>query len=255
MFSCDPLLLLQSTLENGIVNWIVALELAMDLGMLGEAEKIAGEIMEKMGPYPEILRRRALILIARGDTGAGAVYLRKLSRMPFYRQEAARLLRLLDRGGAVYSEPRIAAMRGNRDTVDYLTFNGLPGDVILGNLLQSSQGNKMAFDYLMTWCLLTHRLDAVAALAPAAPAFGYDALPRPWEEALCLYRSVKSMEAPSGVAFNGIRPETVERLSAFSQAWLRVENDPKAAETLSPAFGDSYFYYSVFRYCRGDAHE
>jgi hypothetical protein len=47
----------------------------------------------------------------------------------------------------------------------------------------------------------------------------------------------------------------VERLSAFSQAWLRVENDPKAAETLSPAFGDSYFYYSVFRYCRGDAHE
>ena len=53
-FSDDPLLMLDSTHINGYVNWVMVLDLAMDLGMVNTAEKIAGEIMENMGPYPDI---------------------------------------------------------------------------------------------------------------------------------------------------------------------------------------------------------
>jgi hypothetical protein len=256
MFSSyDPLLMLQSSFMSGYVNWVMVLELSMDLGLVNTAEKIAGEIMETMGPYPDIIYRRALVQIAQGNKDAAAVYLGKLSNMPFYRAEAKRLLGMLDHNEALLSEPRIAAMCANRDTVDYFLFNNVGNDAILKHLLQSNPGNKAAYDYLMTYCLLTHQLDGVAALATAAPAYGYTVLPRSWEEALCLYQAVNSMQASSEVSFSGVRQETVERFNEFSRAWLSMEHDREAAAKLAPAFGDSYFYFSIFRHSRGVFHE
>ncbi len=254
-FSYDPLLMLQGTPRNGYVNWVVMLDLAMDLGMVNTAEKIAGELMEKMGPYPDIIYRRALVQIAKGNKDAAAVYLGKLASMPFYRTEAKRLLGMLDNNRALLSELRIAAMCANMDTADYFMFNNVSNDVMLKRLLQSNPGNKAAYDYLMTYYLLTHQIEGVAVIAPAAPAFGYTVLPRYWEEALCLYQAVNSMQVSSEVPFSGLRQETVERFTEFSRAWLRVEHDPEAAAKLAPAFGDSYFYFSIFRHSRGAFHE
>ncbi len=255
VFSYDPLLMLESTLTSGYVNWIVTLDLAMDLGMVNTAEKIAGEIMENMGPYPDILFRRALVQIVKGNKDAAAIYLGKLAGMPFYRAEARRLLSTLAKDGTLVSEPRIAAMCANMDTVDYFLFNNVSHDAVLRYLLQSNPGNKAAYDYLMTYCLLTGQLEDVAALIPAAPSFGYAVLPRYWEEALCLYQSMNSMQATSRVSFSGLRQETVDRFVEFTQTWLPMENDPAAAAKLAPAFGDSYFYFSIFRYSRGTFHE
>jgi hypothetical protein len=251
MFSYDPLLMLQSTTINGCVNWVVVLELAMDLGLVNTAEKIAGEIMETMGPYPDIIYRRSLIQIAKGNMDAAAVYLGKLACMPYYRAEAKRLLGMLNNTNALLSEPRIASMYANKDTVDYFVFNNVGIDVILRNLLQSNPGNKTAFDYLITYCLLSGQLEGVAFLASEAPSFGYTVLPRYWEEALCLYQAMNSQQTSSQVPFSGLRKETVDRLSEFSQAWLSMEHDPEAAKKLAPAFGDSYFYFSIFKFSRG----
>jgi hypothetical protein len=250
-FSYDPLLMLQSIFIGGYVNWVMVLDLTMDLGMVNTAEKIAGELMEKMGPYPDIIYRRALIQIAKGNRDAAAVYLNKLACMPFYRVEAKRLLGIIDNNQALLSEPRISGMIATRDTVDYFLFNSVGHDAILRYLLQSNHGNKAAYDYLMTYYLLNHQLEDVAAIAPAAPAFGYIVLPRYWEEALCLYQAVNSQQASSEVPFSGLRQETMERFIKFSQTWLQMENDPEAETKLAPEFGDSYFYFSIFRHSRG----
>jgi hypothetical protein len=254
-FSNDPLLMLRSLSVQSYVNWIVVLDLAMDLGMLNTAEKVAGELMENMGPYPEIIYRRALIQVAKGNKEAAAIYLGRLAFMPFYRAEAKRFLRMLDNKEALFSEPRIAAMRANKDTVDYLLDNDLSCDGLLKDLLKSNPHNKAAYDYLMTFYLLNGRLDEVAALAPAAPTFGYTVLPRCWDEALCLYQAAISPQGSSGPHFSGLRQETIDRFNAFSRAWSQVGNDPEVASKLAPAFGDSYFYFSGFRYSPGALHE
>jgi hypothetical protein len=255
VFSYDPLLMLQSMFIYGYVNWVVVLDLAMDLGMLNTAEKIAGELMEKMGPYPDILYRRALVQIAKGNKEAGAVYLKRLARMPFYRAEAKRLLGKLDDDQAIYSQPRIATMHANQDTVDYFLDNNLGCNVMFKHLLKSNPGNKVAYDYLMTYCLLYDRLDDLAALAPGARAFGYTALPRHWEEALCLHQAVRSPQAPSEISFSGVGPQTVERFYKFTKAMMQTKHDPEAAAKLAPLFGDSYFYFSIFNYSPGTFHE
>jgi hypothetical protein len=126
---------------------------------------------------------------------------------------------------------------------------------MLKHLLQSNTGNKAAYDYLMTFCLLTGRPEGLAALVPAAPAFGYTVLPRYWEEALCVYQAAKSQEVPSVASNSWLRPETVERFNAFAQACLQMADDPAAAEKLAPAFGDSYYYFSIFRHSKGGQRE
>jgi hypothetical protein len=128
-------------------------------------------------------------------------------------------------------------------------------DVVLRYLLQSNPGNKAAYDYLMTNRLLTGQLEDVAVLAPAAATFGYTVLPRYWEEALCLYQSVHSLQASSEISFSGLRKETVERFYWFTNAWIQMENDPGSAAKLAPEYGDSYFYFSIFKHSAGTIHE
>jgi hypothetical protein len=254
VFSYDPLLMLQTTLNSsGYVNWVVVLALTMDLGMVTTAEKIAGEVMENMGPYPDIMYRRALLQIANDNREAAAVYLNKLAHMPFYRAEAKRLLSVLGNNAALVSDPRIAALRAYRDTVDYYLFT-VSYDAMLKNLLQSNPGNKAAYDYLMSYCLLTGLLDGVAVLSPAAPAFGYGVLPRHWDEALCVYQAA-TLPPSSEPVFSGVRRETVDRFNEFARAYSSLSDDPAAAAKLASAFGDSYFFFSIFKYSPGARHE
>jgi hypothetical protein len=248
-FAYDPLLMLQNTLTGGFVNWIVVLELTMDLGMVNTAEKIAGEIMENMGPFPDIIYRRALIQIAKGNGETAAVYLGKLARMPFYSAEAKRLLTMLGNNDAFTSEPRIASMRANMDVTDYFLFT-VSYDAMLKHLLQSNPANKTAYDYLMTFCIYTGQLDGLARLSPAAPAFGYTRLPRYWEEALCVNLAANSESQPEA-SFAGLRRETMERFNEFVQDCLPLGDDSTAAAKLGPEFGDSYFYFSIFKHSRG----
>ncbi len=255
VFSYDPLLMLQSMFVHSYVNWIVVLDLTMELGMVNTAEKIAGEIMENMGPFPDIIHRRALVQIAKGNREAAAVFLNRLARMPFQRKEAKRLLGILHDDAALFSEPRIASMAANRDTVDYFLDSKLDCSILFRYLLQSNPRNRAAFDYLMSSCLLYDRLDEAAALAPAAPAFGYAVLPRHWEEAICLHQSVKLLQSSSELSFSGLRQETIERFFAFTRAWMRLKDDSGAAAKLAPAFGDSYYFFSIFRYSAGAPHE
>jgi len=244
-----PLLMLKSTLTFGYVNWIAVMDLAMDLGMVNLAERMAGEIMENMGPLPDIIHRRALIQMAKGNNDAAAVFLHKLAHMPWYRTEAKRLIRIIDKKENYSAEPQVAAMRANMDAVDYFVLT-VSEDAMLKHLLQSNPGHKAAYDYLMTYCLLTGRLDGVAVLSPAARALGYTQLPRHWEEALCVLEASNAQRTSSAASYAGLQQETVESFHRFARAWSQLENDPDAAVKLAPQFGDSFFYFSIFRYSR-----
>lgn len=255
-FSFDPLLMLGSANRNGLVNWMVVMDLAMDLGLLNTAEKIAGEIMEKMGPYPDVLYKRSMIQIAKGNYETASVFLGRLSNIPFYHSKARKLLDEINRKTVFESEPAIASMRANMDTVDYFIFNGVAESDILKYLLQSNLSNRAAYDYLMTHYMITGQLDNLTEIAPAAASFGYFRLPRYWEEALCLNLATRMMSDSSAAqAFSGISQETMDRFSAFTKEYLRFENDPQAASKLEAAFGDTYFYFSIFRHSTGAHHE
>jgi hypothetical protein len=252
-FSPEPLLLIQNSLLYGFVNWASALDVFMDLGMLSHAEKIAGETMENMGPYPFLMYRRAIVQLAKGNKETAAVYLNKLSVMPFYRREARDLLASLCNDAAIASDPRVAPLRASRDTLDYFLFR-INEECTLLNLLRSNPLNKMAYDYLMALYLLTGQTEKLAAQAARAADFGYKRLPRHWDEAVCIYLSQDSSLTDS---YRGlpVLPETIARFGSFLQAYTPYEDDPAlqatAASKLEKAFGATYYYFYNFQFSPG----
>jgi len=250
--SAEPLLLLQNTSAYGYPNWFAALDLFMDLGALNYAEKIAGEAMENMGPYPFLMHRRACIQLAKGNTEAASVYFSKLSTMPFCRREARMFLDLLHDDPAMASHPLIARLRALMDTTHNILYHDNEETILL-DLLRSNPRNKMAYDYLMAYYLQTGNMEKIAGLARRAAGFGYTPLPRHWEEAICFYLFQDST-LRSKFRDLPIRPETSAELNRFLEACDRGLNEPaRMAETaslLERKFGTTYFYY-LFKISNG----
>jgi len=253
-FSSEPLFLLRYTLLYGFVNWVSALDLFMDLGMLNQAEKTAGEAMENMGPYPYLMYRRALIQLAKGNNEAASVYLRKLRAMPFFRKEARQLLTKLDDETAIASDTRIAPMRASMDTSDYFLFEIKTEDLLL-NLLKSNPRNKMAYDYLMALYLQTGQTGKLAGQIGRVADFGYKQLPQHWDEALCIYLSHQDSSMIAAGPALPVRPLTLSRLGEFMQSYGPYEDDPakqaEAVNKLEDSFGATYFYFYTFQMTRG----
>jgi hypothetical protein len=247
-FSAEPLLLFKNTLTYGHAKWASSLDLFMDLGFFNLAEKVVGELVECMGPYPPFIYRSALIQIAKGNTQAASVYLHKLNRMPFCRKDARQLLQMINDGTALASDSRIALLRARMDTSDYFLYQ-TDEETMLRSLLNRNPDNKMAYEYLMAYYLQTGQLKKIADNVFRAADLGYTyCLPRHWEEALCIYAyedsaTTKMQELP-------LRGETVAELDRYLQSYAPYQNDPSkellAASTLKAEFGATYFYYYTF---------
>ncbi|MBN2189106.1 MAG: hypothetical protein JW699_06605 [Chitinispirillaceae bacterium] len=252
-FSPEPLLLLNSTLTYGHAQWAAALDLYLELGLVNLAEKVAGELIECMGPYPQFIYLSALMQIARGDTGAASVYLNRLRAMPHYRREAAGLLDVLDDEAALASDSRIASLRACMDTTDYFLYQ-TDEESMLRGLLERNPGNRTAYEYLMAYYLQTGQLRKIAEHVSGAVDFGYRRmLPRHWEEALCIHALEDSVTA--AMQELPLRGETVATMRRYLKAYAPYENDPRkellAASELKAGFGATYFYFYTFHVKHG----
>ena len=246
----ESLLLLQSTLVSGFANWAAALDLYMDLGAANIAEKVAGETMENMGPYPFLLERRALIQAAKGNSEAAAVYLNRLSGMPFYHREAERLLSMI-RNGTIMQDARVGNLAACKDTADYLLYH--PSiETILTNLSNRNPRNRMAWEYLISYYLQTGQPSRIVGEIGRYREFGYSRLPADWDQALCIsLREDTSLHAESMPVLP--QQETVAGYDRFLRACgMYRDSQPAAAvAALQPSYGSSYFFCYVFGFAPG----
>ncbi len=246
----EPLLLWNSSSSNYVPAWAMALESAMDLGALNFAEKTAGEAMENMGPLPFLLFRRTLIQAAKGNDECAHVYLNKLKRMPGY----GLLARRFGRGAGtadLSADTGVVRLRSCMDTADYV-FSRVNEETVLLNLLKSNPRNRMAFEYLMAYYLLSRRPDMVARNLYRLDDFGYTKIPVLYEEALEIYRE-KDTVADIVLPKLTPSPLTAVRSERFLQLMRLYETGaPGSQAALIAEFGASYFFFFIFRYSAGD---
>lgn len=251
-FSPEPLFLRKSTLEFGFPLWAAAADLFMDLGLVNYAEKVIGELMECMGPYPFLIYRRALLHLVKHNGETASVYLKKLRALPFYRKKTCDLLAVLGDSAAIATHPRIAHMRSCMDTTDYF-FIAANEEELLLHLLDRNPRNKLAYEYLMACYLTTGNVDKLTDRLNEARAFGYLTPPRHWEEAICVYmaRGDLDLSGATGMNMPMISPYTFHRFDRFMQDYLPLENDTAAAEKLGVEFGTTYYYFYTFEFSNG----
>lgn len=216
----------------------------IELGLVDMAVHDLTECIGMFGRRPAVLKGLALANMVKGDIGSARIYLGALAKTLFESAWADRYLDILKSDPNLSNEKEIQRLRGLRVEKDH-------GSVLVNNeiamlaLLDSNNKNRMAFEYLMSWYLLTKQSAKIAAQVRRLNELGYSEVPRLYEEALFVYayRTGKSVELDGSWG----RPKSGPRIEDFSRIYKSYGRDKEAAfPELAAKYGDSYFFYDLY---------
>jgi len=237
----DALLL---TAEDRDLRYWHKFDTQIDLGLMNMAEKNLVECMEIYGEHPMILKRLALINMVKGNYGSARIYLGAISNTLFHADWANHYLALLQSDPNLSTDARIQHLRSICLEQDH---GGLfhAKEKAFSALLEKNSQNRMAFEYLMAWHMLTKELNKVVENIKHLNDFDYPQIPRHYEEALLVY--VYGTNKPVYLDGRPFNPDMRRQIKHFSQTFNRYGRNKRAAfRELAGVYGDSYFFYHLY---------
>jgi len=217
---------------------------ALEMGLLNQAEHALTECLEGWGDRPIILKHLAMVNLVKGNFGTARVYLGALSKTLFHRSWAQKSLAHLKSDPNLASHQEVQYLRSVALDVDIPTLRLSPAET-MKMLLKKNPKNRMAFEYLLTYYMLNNQLESFAEYIELASDMGYSALPTHFEEAALVY--VNTRRKP--LRLEGLTPNAKlgQRIKHFSQILNRHQRNPvKARSELAKHYGDTYFFYNVY---------
>jgi hypothetical protein len=217
----------------------------IDLGLMNMAERNLNECTQVFGEQPMILKRLALINMVKANYGSARIYLGALSKTLFHSDWANDYLALLQSDPDLSTDSRIQYLRSICPEKDYAVI-GYSKERVLRDLLEKNSKNRMAFEYLTAWYMLTPKqLEKCVRSIEHLNDFDYKELPRLYEEALLIY--VYGTKKP--VQLVGYQPSLKARqqIENFSRIFnSHNRNKREAFGELVKDYGDSYFFYHIY---------
>jgi hypothetical protein len=216
----------------------------IDLGLMNMAERNFNECTQVFGEHPMILKRLTLINMVKANYGSARIYLGALSKTLFDSKWANDYLALLQSEPNLSTDNRIQHLRSICPENDYAVI-GYSKERVLSDLLEKNNQNRMAFEYLTAWYMLTKQLEKCVRSIEQLNDFDYPELPRLYEEVLLIY--VYSTKKPVQLA--GYQPSLKARqqIENFSRIFnSHNRNKQKAFGELAKDYGDSYFFYHIY---------
>lgn len=204
-----------------------------DLGYINEAQRWESEAMVVWGETATHLLNLARYNIVNHRPRVAQRFLNKLKLSLFYRSQALRLEAQLTTGRA---DSIRNALDQVQDTPARFS-NVLNLGPELEYLCDKDPQNRMAFEYLMSYLLLSNHIQRFADNIHRIRHFNYPVLPPLYEEALYIYRLKVGEEVFRQIGFQ-ISADTQERFHRYYELM-------KAGKTaaLQAEFGNSYWFY------------
>jgi hypothetical protein len=237
----DALLL---TGEDRVLVYWHKFDTQLDLGLVNMAQKNFTECMEVYGEHPLILKRLALINMVKGNIGAAKIYLGALGKTLFDADWARDYLTRLQSDPNLSTDENIQQLRCVRLKKDHPTVVFANEKMFL-TLLSENSKNRMAFEYLMSWYLLTKQLDKLVGNIGRLKELGYSQIPRHYEEGLLIYAYSRS--EPVFLHGYEVGPEARRQIESFSKIFNSYGKNKQAAiHELVEDYGGSYFFYHLY---------
>ncbi len=213
----------------------------IDLGLLSVADKHLTECMETFGEQPMILRRLAMVNMARGSMDTARIYLGALSKTLFHSKWATDYLSRLEADPNLAGDREIQDLRARRLKKDN-TALFYAKEEMLATLAGEGSHNRMAFEYLMAWYMQTKQLDKFIQNIGRLSEFGYTAIPPLYQEAVAIYAYPRNKAGEYAMS-----PEVRSRFEDFTRIVNRYKGDKGAAfSELAARHRNSYFFYYVY---------
>ncbi|MDH7501432.1 MAG: DUF6057 family protein [Verrucomicrobiota bacterium] len=233
------------SLREGLEACGLLADTMIELGQVNLAEHFAHESLELEGERPHTLWQLGRIYVLKDQPKAAAVFLKRLSLVPFHRTRALQRIKALELDPTLSSEPDISRARPLRVTND-IADSGLPTEVVVRQCLGSNKRNRMAFEFMLAHYLLESNLDQIAKNVESLGDYGVWETPRHIEEALLLRDSL----AGTNLTTLSRRPPSapVARRFELLRKTLRANNGKVEGieNVLMRDFGDTYWFYYLF---------
>ncbi|MBN1805492.1 MAG: hypothetical protein JW837_09590 [Sedimentisphaerales bacterium] len=241
--------LLFSGLEiKGPTIWIFIKrsQIYLELGHAGKAERDAFEYLATAGDNPLILEQLATIKLVKGQIEAAKVFLKALSKDLIFGSRGRQMLQRLEQDPELTNDDTIQYLRSVASDTDNVEFGFHAWD-FFHSLLDKNKNNKMAFEYMMAFYLLSGMVEQVAANFERLSDFDYEKVPQYYEEAIVIAAHRKK-NLPG---LNGWqpKPETAYRAEKSSRIYKLYggrHNERYIREILGNDFKGSYFLYCLF---------
>lgn len=224
-----------------------ASDLFLDLGLVNEAQHWAHEAMSVAGETAWNLQRLVQVNEIKSDPLVADKYLAKLRKTLWYDRTAGAGGRHALLGQDPSTCPDAAEVRASMPASDFLCSPSEP-ERALEELAKNTR-NRMAFEYLMAYCLLEGDLSRFVSHLTGLKDLGYTRIPRHFEEALLIYLQVtgqRDIALPAGLA---ISQQTRDRFADFDHILSSHRGDRQAAQAeLTAKHKDTYWFYAQYYY-------
>jgi hypothetical protein len=184
--------------------------------------------------------------MVKGRFEAARVFLNILKQASFERAWAVSTEEQMDRDPSLAWDQGFKWIRSCNLTEDCV---GTPADgaqeKVLALLLSANPHNKMAYDYLMGTFLLTGQEENLVEYMAMLRNFGYNEIPRHYEEATLAYLAKKNTASVNLYGYK-IKGETVRRFKSFRDLAAPCGGDPaKLWRALSATHMDTYWFHDA----------
>jgi hypothetical protein len=218
-------------------------DLFFELGLVNEAQHWAHEALSVTGDTPWNLQRLAEVYLLKGETAACQKCLNLLKRTFWHKKWALQFEKNLSTDSSKWP-PYLQTIKSRMQTSDFIITPGEP-ELCLEELLASNPKNKMAYEYMLAYCMIMGKAGRLMNFADRLEELGYTAIPQNVEEVMLLFISNAGLHDHK-VLSCGFRQTSVQNLNQFAAIAQKYNGDKNAALLELRKFSSTYWFYAMY---------
>jgi hypothetical protein len=214
-------------------------------GLINEAQRWAYEEMVVYGRRPQNMKMLVKSGLLTGNYRLAEKYTGILDNTIFYRSWAEKYQKMAVDTSLIRSDPELGKKLSTLPGADFFIHLESPENN-LPMLVDENPENRKAFEYMMSWLMLSKEVEILANNIRLMKKMGYTRIPRHIEEAIMIwYNSKKALPDLGGLE---ISLETRLRFDQYFTSYVSVRQNPVLLEeTMRSKFGNTFWYYFHFK--------
>jgi hypothetical protein len=215
------------------------------IGLINEAQRWAYEEMVVYGPRPQNMKLLVKSSLINGKNRLAEKYTGVLKNTLFYNSWAKEYEKKIGDTSAIRSHPELGKKIKIMPQTDFFVFLDSP-EQNLPVLVDETPANREAFEYLMSWLLLSKEVETLVNNIRLMKKIGYTRIPKHIEEAIMIYYNSQGVFPDLGGL--SVSNETVLRFEQYFGAYMKARQNPGTMkEIMQKQFGNTFWYYFHFK--------
>jgi hypothetical protein len=221
-------------------------DIYLHLGALSMSVVLGTEATNVYGANPYVLKNMVKACLAGGEILEARKILNLLAHTPFNKKWANRYLVLADDTARIGLDPELQGYREVQAPLAAVSTRSVRMNLYL--LVKDAKPNRMAYAYLLTAALLDHKPDYFASCLAWLKDYGYTDIPKLYLEGL-IYYSLYGGELPVNPGDFDFDETVLSRFESFRNDLIAAaaRQPDKTQALLEPKYGDTYWFYLLFR--------